>query len=52
MLATLVTTAVHWVWLWLFMNVFEMGVIGIPLASFITYGLQVVIILIYANTLD
>ena len=52
MLATLVTTAFHWVWLWLFMNVLDFGVIGIPLASFITYGLQVVFILIYANSLD
>ncbi len=38
MTATIATTLLHPLWVWLFFDCLDIGVVGIPIALFVTYG--------------
>ena len=51
LVAMVVGSVLHMLWLWLFVTVFEMGVNGVPMAMVMTESLKLLIIFIYARSL-
>ena len=51
MVATVATTVLHILWLWLFVTVADLMIIGVVISSYITFSMQYVICVVYANTL-